>query len=78
MLGWALAFAMLAILAAMFGFTGMLSGAAWAAQVLFFVFVLLFVVAAIAFAVRRQPSRTRRPQDQELPRCGRNRLSPSR
>ena len=55
MLGWALTFFIIAIIAAVFGFTNIAAGAASIAQVLFFVFLVLFVVAAIASALRGRP-----------------------
>jgi uncharacterized membrane protein YtjA (UPF0391 family) len=54
LLRWALMFFIIAIIAAVFGFTGVAAGAADIARVLFFIFlgiVLLFVILA-AFAGR--------------------------
>ena len=48
MLTWALAFLMLALAAAVFGFTGIAGPTASIAQVLFFVFVVLLIVSSIA------------------------------
>jgi uncharacterized membrane protein YtjA (UPF0391 family) len=45
MLKWALFFAVLSLVAAVFGFTGIASGAAAIAQVLFFLFLVLCVFA---------------------------------
>jgi len=56
MLFWALAFFIIAIIAAAFGFGGIASGAASIAQILFFVFVVLFVLSLIAHAFRRKSS----------------------
>lgn len=53
MLYWALAFFIIAIVAALFGFTGIASGAATIAQVLFFIFLVLFVIALILNFTRR-------------------------
>lgn len=53
MLYWAIAFFIIAIVAALFGFTGIASGAATIAQVLFFIFLVLFVVALILNFTRR-------------------------
>jgi uncharacterized membrane protein YtjA (UPF0391 family) len=53
MLGWALAFFLIAIVAAVFGFGGIAAGAATIAQVLFFLFLVLFVVSLIMGLVRR-------------------------
>lgn len=47
MLSWALAFFVLALIAAMFGFGGIAAGAAGIAKVLFFVFLILFVVSLL-------------------------------
>lgn len=52
MLGWALAFFILAIVAAAFGFGGIAGASAGIAQLLFFVFLALLVVTFIARAVR--------------------------
>lgn len=43
MLYWALAFFLIALVAAFFGFGGVAAGAAGIAKVLFFIFVVLFV-----------------------------------
>jgi uncharacterized membrane protein YtjA (UPF0391 family) len=48
MLRWAAIFFIIAIVAAVFGFGGIAEGAATIAQVLFFVFIVLFVIV-IAF-----------------------------
>ena len=53
MLYWALMFLVIAILAAIFGFTGISLMAAGIAKILFFVFVILFVVSLIMHAARR-------------------------
>lgn len=47
MLSWALIFLGVAVLAAIFGFGGIAGTAAGIAQVLFFVFLVLFVVSLI-------------------------------
>ena len=52
MLGWALTFLVIALVAALFGFGGIASASAGIAQILFFVFIALFVIAMIARAVR--------------------------
>jgi uncharacterized membrane protein YtjA (UPF0391 family) len=52
MLSWALAFFVIAIIAAVFGFGGIASGAAEIAKLLFFLFVVLFVVSLIVGLVR--------------------------
>jgi uncharacterized membrane protein YtjA (UPF0391 family) len=52
MLMWALTFFIVAIVAALFGFTGIAVGAAAVAKVLFFIFVVLFLVSIIAHGIR--------------------------
>ncbi len=47
MLRWALIFLIVAVIAAVFGFTLVASTAAWIAKALFFVFLVLFVIALI-------------------------------
>jgi len=53
MLSWALIFFVVAIIAAVFGFGGIASASAGIAQILFFVFLVLFVVSLIMGMVRR-------------------------
>jgi len=53
MLRYAAIFFVIAIVAALFGFGVIASGAAEIAKILFFVFVVLFVVSLIAGLVRR-------------------------
>jgi uncharacterized membrane protein YtjA (UPF0391 family) len=55
MLGWALTFLIVALVAAVLGFGGIAGASASIAQMLFFVFVLLFIVAMVARAVRGKP-----------------------
>jgi uncharacterized membrane protein YtjA (UPF0391 family) len=55
MLHYALVFFVVAIIAAVFGFTGIAVGAAEIAKILFFIFLLLFVVSLIAGLIRRTP-----------------------
>jgi uncharacterized membrane protein YtjA (UPF0391 family) len=52
MLYYALAFLLVAIVAAVFGFGGIASASAGIAQILFFIFLVLFIVTLIARAVR--------------------------
>jgi uncharacterized membrane protein YtjA (UPF0391 family) len=52
MLYWALALFVAALVAAMFGFGLIASAFAGLAQILFWIFVVLFVIALIAQAVR--------------------------
>jgi uncharacterized membrane protein YtjA (UPF0391 family) len=53
MLRWALAFFLIAIVAAIFGFGGIAIAAAGIAKILFFLFVILFLVALVGGLVRR-------------------------
>lgn len=55
MLGWAITFLVIALIAALFGFGGIASASAGIAQIIFFVFIALFVVALIVRAVRGRP-----------------------
>jgi uncharacterized membrane protein YtjA (UPF0391 family) len=48
MLGWAVTFLIIALVAAVFGFGGIASASAGIAQILFFIFLALFVVAIVA------------------------------
>lgn len=52
MLYWALIFFLVAVLAAIFGFTGIAAGAAMFAKVLFFIFLAVFLVTLIAALIR--------------------------
>ncbi|HEV2689431.1 MAG TPA: DUF1328 domain-containing protein [Bryobacteraceae bacterium] len=53
MLHWALMFLLIALLAAIFGFTGISLAAAGIAKILFFVFVILFVISLVGHMARR-------------------------
>lgn len=53
MLQWALAFLVIALIAAVFGFGGVAVEAAFIAKVIFFVFLVLFLISLISGAVRR-------------------------
>jgi uncharacterized membrane protein YtjA (UPF0391 family) len=53
MLRWALAFFVIAIIAAVFGFGGIALAAAGIAKILFFIFLVLFLVALLGGLVRR-------------------------
>jgi uncharacterized membrane protein YtjA (UPF0391 family) len=57
MLGWAIAFLVIALIAGILGFGGIASASAGIAQVLFFIFVALFVIALVANAVRGRAPR---------------------
>jgi uncharacterized membrane protein YtjA (UPF0391 family) len=47
MLWWALVFFIVAIVAALFGFGGIARGAMGIAKILFFIFIVLFIIALI-------------------------------
>jgi uncharacterized membrane protein YtjA (UPF0391 family) len=53
MLRWALAFFVVALIAAIFGFLGIASAAAGIAKILFFIFLVLFLVSLVGGLVRR-------------------------
>jgi uncharacterized membrane protein YtjA (UPF0391 family) len=53
MLNWTLTFLVVALIAALFGFTGIAVTAAGVAKILFFLFLVLFLVSLIAGLVRR-------------------------
>lgn len=53
MLHWALMFLVVAIIAAIFGFGGIVNVAVDIARILFFVFLVLFVISGIAGLMRR-------------------------
>lgn len=56
MLGWAITFLVLAVIAAVLGFGGLAGTFVGIAEILFFVFIALFAVAVIANALRgRRP-----------------------
>lgn len=55
MLQWALMFLVIALVAALFGFGGIASSATGIAQILFFIFIVLFVVSLLANALRGRP-----------------------
>ncbi|HUC10404.1 MAG TPA: DUF1328 family protein [Stellaceae bacterium] len=54
MLYWALVFFIVAIIAAVFGFGGIAVAAAGIAKILFFVFLIIFLVALITGLVARR------------------------
>lgn len=57
MLGWALTFFILAIVAAAFGFGGIAGASAGIAQILFFLFLALLIISFVARAIRgRSPT----------------------
>ncbi|MEX0713631.1 MAG: DUF1328 domain-containing protein [Pirellulales bacterium] len=53
MLYWAMVFLVIALIAGVLGFTGIYSAAAGIAQVLFWIFVVLFIISLIFGGVRR-------------------------
>ena len=53
MLRWALAFFIIALIAAIFGFGGVALAAAGIAKILFFIFLVLFLVALVSGLMRR-------------------------
>ena len=53
MLSWALTFFIVALVAALFGFTGVAAGAAALAKFFFFLFVVLFLVSLVMGLARR-------------------------
>ncbi len=55
MLYWAAVFFIIAILAAIFGFGGIAEASMGIAQVLFFIFIVLFIVSLILGLGRRPP-----------------------
>jgi uncharacterized membrane protein YtjA (UPF0391 family) len=57
MLSWSLAFFFLALLAAIFGFGGIAEGAAEIGQILFIMFLAMFVVSLVRGLSRRRPPR---------------------
>ncbi|MEQ8349685.1 MAG: DUF1328 family protein [Sneathiellaceae bacterium] len=52
MLGWALGFFILALVAALFGFGGIAAASAGIAQILFFVFLVLLAISLIVHVFR--------------------------
>ena len=56
MLYWAVVFFVIALIAAVFGFGGVASSAAGIAQILFAIFVVLFIASIIMGLVRRKPA----------------------
>jgi uncharacterized membrane protein YtjA (UPF0391 family) len=57
MLGWAITFLVIALIAAIFGFGGIAGMAVEAAKIIFFVAIALFLISAIVAIVRgRSPT----------------------
>lgn len=55
MLSWAIAFLVIALIAAVLGFGGIAGAAAGIAKILFFVFLAIFVISLLAGLARRGP-----------------------
>ncbi|MDX5359612.1 MAG: DUF1328 domain-containing protein [Rhodobacterales bacterium] len=55
MLGWAITFLIVALIAGVLGFGGIAGTSVGIAKVLFFIFIILFVVSLIARAIRGRP-----------------------
>jgi uncharacterized membrane protein YtjA (UPF0391 family) len=55
MLYWTLVFLVVAMVAALFGFSGIYVAAAGIAKILFFIFLVLFVVSLLAGGMNRRP-----------------------
>lgn len=53
LLGWALAFLVVAIIAALFGFGFLAAASAWIAKALFFIFIVAFLITLVVYASRR-------------------------
>jgi uncharacterized membrane protein YtjA (UPF0391 family) len=53
MLRWAVGFFLIALVAALFGFGGIAVAAAGIAKILFFIFLVLFLVALLGGVIRR-------------------------
>ena len=53
MLYWSVVFLIIALIAALFGFTGVYVAAAGIAKILFFVFIILFVLSLLTGSMRR-------------------------
>lgn len=54
MLYYAVVFFVVAVIAALFGFTGIAAGAVEIARILFFIFIVLFIASLVMGAVRRK------------------------
>ncbi|HLR38437.1 MAG TPA: DUF1328 domain-containing protein [Chitinophagaceae bacterium] len=54
MLGWAIAFLIIAIIAAVFGFGGIAASAVGIAKILFWIFIVLFILSLIFGRFRRR------------------------
>jgi uncharacterized membrane protein YtjA (UPF0391 family) len=54
MLHWALVFLLVALVAGLFGFTGIYVAAAGIAKILFFIFIVLFLVSLLSGGISRR------------------------
>ena len=52
MLGWALMFLVVALIAGLLGFTGLAVASAGIAQILFYIFVALFIISGLVYLLR--------------------------
>ncbi len=55
MLYWAAIFLVIALIAGLFGFGGIVAGATEIAKILFFMFIVLFIVSLLFGGIRRGP-----------------------
>ncbi|GGE23536.1 Uncharacterized membrane protein YtjA, UPF0391 family [Gemmobacter megaterium] len=55
MLGWAITFLVVALIAGVLGFGGIAGTSVGIAKVLFFIFIILFVISLVARAVKGRP-----------------------
>ena len=55
MLYWAAVFFIIALIAAIFGFTGIAIAAAGIAKILFFIFLVIFFITLLTHFIRRGP-----------------------
>jgi uncharacterized membrane protein YtjA (UPF0391 family) len=58
LLGWALVFLIIALVAALFGFGGIAAAFETIGMVLFFIFLVVFLALLIAGLLKRRPKRT--------------------
>lgn len=57
MLRWAIGFFVIALIAALFGFTGIAAAAAGIAKILFFIFLILFGLTLVFYLIGGGPRR---------------------
>lgn len=57
MLRWAIGFFVIALIAALFGFTGIAAAAAGIAKILFFIFLILFGITLVFYLIGGGPRR---------------------